>query len=229
MPARNLLQDCIAQKDWTQLHATLARLSRSEFKRAEHIVREQVLPRMANDDFWDALLHLVAYRPQSFLSGILAIRPLADSGRLSCDCDGARRLAATLDEDQRRKLVSMAIPRLRTEAQMAAMFRLFHIDDERSQAAMLIKEDTPLTYFLLFQALRRLADDRDFLLRCCRFLLRKGDDRALNMVSILRQYFGLDELRGRFSLRIEPHEASFVDSSFERFRYALEGKRPTII
>ena len=94
---------------------------------------------------------------------------------------------------------------------------------------MLIKEDTPLTYFLLFQALRRLADDRDFLLRCCRFLLRKGDDRALNMVSILRQYFGLDELRGRFSLRIEPHEASFVDSSFERFRYALEGKRPTII
>jgi hypothetical protein len=49
------------------------------------------------------------------------------------------------------------------------------------------------------------------------------------MAAILRAYFGLNEIQNQLSLKIEPYELSYLETSFETFKYALEGKKPTII
>lgn len=219
----------ILLQQWDDLHAFLRRLSNSEFRRVEYDVREHILPTLPNDAFWAALLHLVRYRAQAFSSGMLAIRHLADDGTLRFDTPEALQLAQTITPELARKLVDMAVPLMQTPQQIDELFRLFPLDDDQQRVAVLIRTTSPLTYFTLFRTLCHAHDNRTLALQCCRYIARKGDDLSLNMASILREYFGLHEWQGQCALHIEPYELNFLDQSYERFRYALEGKRPTIL
>ena len=162
------------------------------------------------------------------MTGILAIAHLAHDGTLRFDSPEAIRLSESVNEVQAQKLVSMAVPLLTTEQQFYDLFDLFNIHDNRQRVAMLLRVETPLVYFILFKTLLHAADHHALALQCCRYILKKGDDLSFNMASILREYFGLHEIRNQLSLRIEPYELSYIDQSFERFRYTLEGKRPTV-
>ena len=97
-----------------------------------------------------------------------------------------------------------------------------------TSVALLIRIDTPLAYYILFRTLCHIPDNRPLALRCYRYILRRQNDRAFNMASILRTYFGLHEAGGQLSLHIEPYELSYLDRSFEQFCYVLDGKRPKV-
>ncbi len=226
MNTKEALATAIRQKNWEDMRHVFDRMTNSEFRRAQQTVRENILPTLAAPDFWEAWLHLIIYRPQAFLSGIMAIGSIARREPLGTDCEAAVAAARTLDKAQVTKVLSMAIPQLQTEAQIIALFRLFQFDDERSQVAVLIRENTPLAYFMLLQTLQHIAHNHELALRCCRYILRKGDDLSYNMASILRACFGLTEITAQLSLRIEPYELSYLGASYEKFRYVLEGKRP---
>lgn len=222
------LTQLVGQRQWPQLHTLLGTLTNSEFRKVEQIVRQGILPTLPNEHFWEALAQLIAFRPQAFLTGITAISHLAADGTLMFQTPAATDLSCQLSDIQRQKLADMAIPLLRTEGQISALFDWLSITDERQQAALLIRSTTPLAYFMLFRTLRHIPDHRDFALRCCRHILRKGDDLSYNMAAILRAYFGLHEIQNQLSLRIEPYELSYLDTSFDTFRYAVEGKKPKV-
>ena len=219
----------IRQRNWEQLKLLLNRLSKSEFRKVEQDVREDILPALSNGLFWEAYLHLILYRPQAFLTGILAIRALMERTELDFNCSEAHDVAKALDEQQKLKIANMTLPLLTNERQMGQLFRWLSFDDERNQIAALIRVHSPLSYFMLFKTLKMLDEGRELALRCCRLIARKQDDLSYNMVSILRAYFGLHEVGMQLSLRIEPYELSYLDTSFETFMYALEGKKPTIL
>ena len=88
-------------------------------------MRESVLPRLKNDDFWEALYHLIIYKPQAFISGILAIEHLSKDGTLSYHNEGAQQLATVVNESQVQKIISMAVPKLVSEEQVLGLFDLF--------------------------------------------------------------------------------------------------------
>ena len=51
---------------------------------------------------------------------------------------------------------------------------------------------------------------------------------AFNMASILRGYFGIEQINMNFSLRIEPYELNYIDKSFANFNNFLNGRRPVL-
>jgi hypothetical protein len=58
--------------------------------------------------------------------------------------------------------------------------------------------------------------------------MKRNNDMAFNMASIMRTYFGIDDLKSHLSLRIEPYELNLIDRSYETFFDFLNGKRPKV-
>ena len=220
----------VVLRDWDGLERMLHSLSNMELRRMERVMREEVLPTLDNALFWEALLHLIIYKRSAFIAGVVAVEHLAKDGTLDFRTESVNRLYEHLretDEASVVKLCNMMLPQLRTEAQVMEMWRAFHVDGEVARLGMLLKVDSELSYYLLFKTLK-LVEDKAVARKCCATLIRRQDDRAFNAVCIIKAYFGLDDLPGRFSLKIEPYELSHIDRDFDTFRHALGGKRPRL-
>ena len=229
--AMQYLRQAIEEGEWQKVMERLDAMSNMEFRRAEAHVRTQVLPKLKNDELWTALLHLIRYRRQAFLSGVLAVEGRAKDGTLRFDCEGARELAQWLKEEQPEsvsKAANMMLPLMQNEEQIEALLNTFETGNELSRIAALLKVDTPLCLYVLFCTLRRMHDGKALAAKCAQHFMKKGDDRAYNMAAIMKAYFGLDELNGRFALRIEPYELSMLDNGSEAFYHLLDGRRPKL-
>lgn len=226
------LRTAIENHDEGQLHSTLARLTNMEFKRAEQSVRESLLPSLPNNLFWEALLGLIRFRRQAFASGIMAAESLARKGVLDFDCVEAQALSEYVrtccPPDAADKMVSMALPKMQTEDQMDGLFRCFKVDNPRTRIALLLKSESPLAYYVLFKSLKHIPDQKDIVRKCCIYIMKRNNDMAFNMASIMRTYFGIDDLKSHLSLRIEPYELNLIDRSYETFLDFLNGKRPKV-
>ena len=71
--------------------------------------------------------------------------------------------------------------------------------------------------YLLLKALRYVESDRALLIRTCHFLMKRGDSQSFNLASLLRLSFGLEEVRGTFSLSLEPYQLSRVEQNYDAF------------
>ncbi len=223
------IAQCINKEDWEGLDRMLNRMSNSEFRRTEATVRE-VLTHVDNDLFWKAYLNLLKYRKQSFLSCVLSIKHLAKNDKLNFDSGSAKAVAEWVEENAPelvQKILRMAIPELTTEAQIEGILRLFDVIDKKECLSILVKEDSSLAYYMLFKLLKNL-DDHDVAYRCCIALMKRNNDLSYNMASILRCYFGIDELKATFSLQIEPYELSYIEQNYDNFKHILNGKRPRL-
>ncbi len=229
MTNRITIRTLIESKDWAGLGNLFARQSNADFRRTESLVRDSVMPYLSNDDFWDTYMHLMMFRRQSFLACICSIGELAKTGRLDFSSQKAVELAQWMrltSPESEAKVVRMALPLLVTGEQILSLFHLFSFTDEKSKVAVLVKETSPHAYYALFETLKQVPDDSQLLRAACLAVMRKSDDLSFNMASILKSYFGLDDIRSSFSLRIEPYELSFIDRSYENFLCVLYGKRP---
>lgn len=232
MSTTEAIRAAVEAHDQGQLHCILGRLTNMEFKRAEQSVREHLLPSLPNKLFWEALLGLIRFRRQAFMSGIMGVEKLAANGTLDFHCEEAQALSEhvrTVCPEAVDKLVSMALPKMQTEEQAEALFQCFRIDNPRTRIAHLLKSDSPLAYYILFKSLRHIPDQKDIVRKSCIYIMKRNDDMAFNMVSILRTYFGIDDLKSRLSLHIEPYELNLIDRSYETFKDFLYGKRPKMI
>lgn len=231
MSVKENILPLVEQHDWDALRKLFSRMTNMEFRKTEGIMRNDILPGLANDDFWEALFHLVAYRHQAFITCILAVKHLVDDGTLSFDNRWIEELVMFLKQKSPgalQKLMTMAIPILETESQIDKMFCAFGFENERNRIAALINVTTPLAYYMLFKILKHLADNRELVRKCCVFILKKNDELSYNMASIIREYFDITDIRSRFSLAVAPYELSFIDSSYDNFKYVVTGKRPKI-
>lgn len=230
MQSCELLERYAVTKQWTAMERMLAGLSNAGLRRMESVAREQVLPRLDNAPFWDMLLHMVAYKRAAFLSGAVAVEHLARNGTLDFGTESVERLYRHLEETHPAsvaKICDMMLPKMQTERQVEDLWKAFHVDDAPTRLAMLLRIDSSLSYFLIFKTLKT-ADDGDAARRCCAAIIKRNNDRAFNAACILKMYFGLENLSGRFSLQIEPYELSHIDRDFATFQRALDGKRPQL-
>ena len=89
-----IVESYIKNRDWDALSHHLASVSNAEFRRLQTVMREKVMPHLANEMFWETYLHLLMFRRQAFLPCVLAAKGLAKSGSLDFDCQEAREVAA---------------------------------------------------------------------------------------------------------------------------------------
>ena len=151
------LRQAIEEGEWQKVVERLDAMSNMEFRRAEAHIRTQVLPGLKNDELWTALLYLIRYRRQAFLSGVLAAEDRAKDGTLRLDCDEARELARWLKEESPEsvnKVVNMMLPLMQDEEQIGALLDTFETGNELSRIAALLKVDTPLCHYVLFCTLK---------------------------------------------------------------------------
>ena len=217
-------------RDWEGLGRMLRSLSNMEFRRMERVMREEVLTELDNEAFWETLLHIIIYKRAGFISGATAVGHLATDGTLNFEAEGVRLLYEHLketDEGSIVKLCNMMLPALQTEAQVMGLWSVFHVENEVTRLTMLLKVDSPLSYYLIFKTLK-LIEDKVVARKCCMSLIKRQDDRAFNAVCIIKEYFGLDDLPGRFSMKIEPYELSHIDRNYDTFCHVLDGKRPKV-
>ena len=91
-----------------------------------------------------------------------------------------------------------------------------------------MQTDTPVAAFVLLRSLRFEEHDREYLTSVCRQLVRRAatlshsanrtDSLGFNLASLFRTYFDLPDIRGTFSLTIQPYELSRLDTDFEVFQ-----------
>lgn len=225
------IHNLVSSKDWEGVTKLFHSLSNADFRRVETLVRTKLMPSLTNVDFWETYLFLLKFRRQAFVTCILSVENLAKHGDLDFCCKEAIEVARWMQEhakDTVVKVVRMVVPCLKTTEQLEGLFHLFDYHDEHECAAMLLKEDTPHAYFVLFKVMKHAADNRPLLVSTCRAMMKKNDDLSFNMASLMRSYFGLDEIKSTFSLQIEPFELSYIDQSYDNFLHVIKGKRPKV-
>ena len=230
MTHKERLEQLIGTRDWEGLTQMLGNLSNMELRRMERVMREEVLTGLENDLFWETLLHLIIFKRAAFISGVTALTHLAKDGTLDFEVKSVDRLCEHLKATNQESLVKMCnmmVPELRTEAQVMGMFEAFHVENEVTRLAMLLKAEHDLSYYLIFKTLK-LIEDKLVARKCCVALMKRQDDRAFNAVCLIKAYFGLDDLPARFSLTIEQYELSHIDRDYNTFIHVLNGKRPRI-
>lgn len=230
MTHKERLEQLIGTRDWEGLTQMLGNLSNMELRRMERVMREEVLTGLENDLFWDTLLHLIIFKRAAFISGVTALTHLAKDGALDFEVKSVDRLCEHLKATNQESLVKMCnmmVPELRTEAQVMGMFEAFHVENEVTRLAVLLKAGHDLSYYLIFKTLK-LIEDKLVARKCCVALMKRQDDRAFNAVCLIKAYFGLDDLPARFSLTIEQYELSHIDRDYNTFIHVLNGKRPRI-
>lgn len=220
----------ISTRDWDGMARMLNSLSNMEFRQMEQVVRSSVLPDLDNDLFWETLLHLILFKRQAFISGVISCEHLIKKDTFNIDNDSVKALYEYLHEnnpDSLTKMANMMIPLLNSEARINDMFDAFHIDNEISRISVLLKTDTPLSYYLIFKNLK-IADDRLVARKYCTIMMKRNSDMAFNAVSLIKTYWALDDLPARFSLNIAEYELNHIDRNYSNFEHILNGKRPKI-
>ena len=226
------LKALFAAEDWEGVQVYLSSLSNAQFRTAGYLIGERLLTDANADVFWEVARRLILWQPKAFTVTIgKAAAARFEKGTLSLNDQGFNELAEALKGEShfidRHKLLVVWLPAVRDYVKMESLFDSFGVTDARQRVELLVPVDGLTAAFVLLRALRFEEHDSDFLTRVCRALIRRASDEnssqskernlCFNMASLLRTYFDLPDLRGTFSLTIEPYELSRIDTDFDVF------------
>lgn len=230
MNTKERVMQFINARDWQGMKRMLSSLSNTEFRRMESAIRTSVLPELDNGLFWETLLHLIIFKRAAFITGATAIGHLVENGSLSFENDAVKAIYSHLKDtapDSLTKMVNMMMPIVVGEEQVNSMFANFHIDDEMTRLKILLKVESPMSYYVLFKTLK-MMDDKSVARRCALIIIKRNNDMAFNAASLIKTYWDIDDMPARFSLHIEPYELNHIDQNYNNFVNILHGKSLTL-
>lgn len=230
MKRSDIIRPYIHTRDWTGMTKMLDNLSNSEFRKMETAVRTVVLQELDNDLFWETLLYLIIYKRPAFIAGAAACEHLIKNDTINFKNVHMESLYKYLEEFHPESIVKLAnivLHLLKKEKLIYNLFDALHIDNDVSRISILLKEESVLSYFLIFKSLK-MMDDRLIASKCCSVIMKRGNDMAFNFVSLVKTYWDLTDIPARFSLNIEEYELNHIDRSFDNFEHIMNGKRPKL-
>lgn len=224
---RQQLEGYFASADWNGMTAYLDRLSHKDFRIAGQIIGTVCLPEADEDAFWSVFYHLLEYNARAFLGTILKSVPeRIRKGSFTLRHPGfivlSNRLMTKNAETDIRKLVSGLLGLLDNPDDISYLFQRFGVVTSRSKLDYLLRTDTLAACYMLFLTLRELEHDRDLIVKSARYLLKANGSYAFNMVSFLKAYFDLEEIKGTFSLRLKPYELGPLEASYPAFAKLIQ-------
>ncbi len=216
----NRLRALVEARDWEGLPLYLDTLSNSQFRTAGYMLGEMLTENLPDGDFWQLTQRLVSYNSKAFL--VTLLKSAVGRG-VNVEGDGFRSLCEQLknNEIDVQKVLANIVPVLDTPDHIRLLFNLLGVNDPEKRLPYLLKATGNPASYVLFHTLKYLEHDRSLLIRAVYFLMKRGDDRSFNFASLLKSYFGLEEVKGSFSLRIEPYQLARLDGSYEAFSQAL--------
>ncbi len=221
-------------RDWDGLQPYLEGLSNSHFRTAGYVLGERLLPQVAAEDFWAVARRLILWQPKAFTVTIAkAATPRFVAGTLRLEDEGFRALARELEGEghviDREKLLLQWLPAVKHPEAAEKLFNVLGVQAPRRRVEFLMQNDSVCAAFVMLRTLRFEEHDREYLVHVCRQLIHRaasqttgsGERLGFNMASLLRTFFDLPEIRGTFSLQLEPYELSRLDTDYEVFKRAV--------
>ena len=208
----------VQAEDAVGLVRLLGSFSRSEQRTAGYMLGERLLLDCPTAIYWEMTEVLVRYDSRAYLITLMKTfleRMRRGTAALS-DAPFAR-LAATFNEVERQKVALLLLPVLDLPEQVEQLFHVMGINRGREQMVYLVRIDTLPCLFLLLRSLRYIEHDGTEVLKVARQLMKRGTGPSFNLASIIKVAFGLDELTGTFSLRLQPYEIARLEQSYEAF------------
>ena len=230
------LRQLFEASDWDALIPYLTGLSHSHFRTAGYMIGERLLADVNADAFWLIAMRLILWQPKAFtVTMAKAAIPRLSRGSLSLDDPGFHTLAGALKDDShlidRQKLLLQWLPTICTPDAMEQLFSVLGITETRRRVEFLLRTDGLVAAFLLLRELRFEEHDPAYLTSVCRQLIQRAsslshstgqaNSLSFNLASLLRTYFDLPDIRGTFSLHLEPYELSRLDTDFDVFKRVI--------
>lgn len=214
---QHLLQP-LKEADSEGLVRLLSSFSRSEQRTAGYMLGERLLLDCPVELYWQMTEALVGYDSKAYLITLMKTFLLRLSrGTASLSDVPFGRLAAGFNEVERQKVALLLLPELEQPKQVEQLFQLLGLAKGREQMVYLVRVDTLPCLFLLLRSLRYVEHDRAEVLKVARQLMKRGSGCSFNLASIVKVAFGLDELSGTFSLRLQPYQIARLEQSYEAF------------
>ena len=208
--------------DWQAMQRYLEGLSNAHFRTAGYLLGERLLPSADAEVFWEVMRQLVLWQPKAFTvtTGKAALARL-QKGTLTLNDNGFLLLAQALSSPtriiDRQKLLMLWLPAIKNPQTMEDLFVRLNIADHRRKVEFLLRTEGIVAAFVLLRTLCYEEHDRMYLVGIVRQLMKRGNNLSFNLASLLRTYFDLTEIRGTFSLEIQPYELSRIDTDFDVF------------
>lgn len=204
------------------LPAFLRTLSVSQFRTAGYMLGERVALEVEPSEFWELFLTLLRTDNRAFLVTMLqALAVRLERGDVSLYDEGFVALVPHFTEVDADKTLARLLPLQRDPDSVARLLDLLGVGDYRKRIGLLLPVGTVPCAYVLFRTLRYVEHDHVLLMRVAALLVRRGDSVSFNLASIMKEYFGLHELRGTFSLHLRPWQLSRLETSYEAFSQAL--------
>ena len=216
-----------------QLLAYLAEMSNAQFRNASRVLGERLLPSVDNDVFWPLFRTLFLSDRKAYLGTLLKALVLRLSPR------GTEVSTSILEESgiwtsefvsvcheltdtDRKKVLLSLLPLFASPSDAERLFLQCGLKEGSSWIPYLLQVQSKPCYFLLLKALRYVEHDKPLLIRTCHFLMKRGDGLSFSMASLLRLSFGLEEVRGTFSLSLEPYQLARIEQSYDAFLQTMK-------
>ena len=203
------IRPAVCQEDFDELLELLDSFSNSQFRR--------YALELSADGFWRLFSVLLQRDSKAFLIVMLkALVKRMEKGEASIEDEGFKNLCHIMNEVDRQKTLQFLLPYLKDEEQVRYLFRCFSME-ANEWIPYLIKVNTLPCAFVLFSSLRYIEHERDYLVRIAYYLMKRGDGLSFNLASLMKAYFGLEELKGTFSLQLKPFELARLETSYKAF------------
>ena len=211
-----------------QLLAYLAEMSNAQFRNASRVLGERLLPSVDNDVFWPLFRTLFLSDRKAYLGTLLKALVLRLSPRGAEVSTNSLResgiwtsefvsVCHELTDTDRKKVLLSLLPLFVSPSDVERLFLQCGLKEGSSWIPYLLQVQSKPCYFLLLKALRYVEHDKPLLIRTCHFLMKRGDGLSFSMASLLRLSFGLEEVRGTFSLSLEPYQLARIEQSYDAF------------
>ncbi|MCQ2196013.1 MAG: hypothetical protein MJZ60_00645 [Bacteroidaceae bacterium] len=207
-------------RQWSFITQYLSKLSNAQFRTAGYMLGEEFMTQLPDADFWALAQHLVEYDAKAFLITVLKSWVRSQSGRSLTPVPSFFPMLQGREEDQRKTLMVL-LPSLTSPELVLTLVSAMGITQPSVRINAYLRSLTPTTAFLLTKTLQEVEDDRPLLIRTASFLVKLNMDIAFNLASMLCSLFNLEEVKGTFSLKVQPYELSYLTSDFEAFKKAL--------
>ena len=204
--------------DAEELVRLLDSFSRSEQRTAGYMLGERLLLDCPAKLYWKMTEALVRHESKAYLITLMkTFLARLKRGSASLSDEAFSRLAASFNEVERQKVALLILPELDLPQLVEQFFSVILIPKGREQMVYLVRVDTLPCLFLLLRSLRYIEHDRNEVLKVARQLMKRGTGPSFNLASIIKVAFGLEELQGTFSLRLQPYQIARLEQSYEAF------------
>ena len=183
------------------------------------------MPELCEEDVWELTMVLTQYNSKAFLGTMLkALVERLQRGTLDLHSTGGGSFLTLIasNELDRQKTLAALLPAMKTADDVQWLLHKTGVEEGRERMACLLRIPTMACGFVLLRTLRFVEHDRALLVRVAVFLMKRGDGLGFNLASLLRTTYGLEEVKGVFSLHIEPYQLDRLSNSYEAFSRAMK-------